>query len=83
MVRVEAAVKRVNAKRVVLDSIGSLLPQFADAGMVRREVEFFERVDEDAVRPRVRAVLDHLVDGLAERLPVRPVPVPAAASTAT
>ncbi|WP_075219359.1 circadian clock protein KaiC [Acuticoccus yangtzensis] len=38
MVRVEAAVKRVNAKRVVLDSIGSLLPQFADAGMVRREL---------------------------------------------
>ncbi len=34
---------------------------------------------------RVRAVLDHLVDGLARRLPVRPAPAPApaAASTAT
>lgn len=32
---------------------------------------------------RVRAVLDHLVDGLARRLPVRPVPAPAAASRAT
>lgn len=32
---------------------------------------------------RVRAVLDHLVDGLARRLPIRPVPAPAAASRAT
>ncbi len=35
------------------------------AGMVRREVEFFERVDEDAVRPRVRAVLDTTGDATA------------------
>ncbi|UOM35908.1 circadian clock protein KaiC [Acuticoccus sp. I52.16.1] len=38
LARIEAAVKTVSARRVVLDSIGSLFPQFADPGMVRREL---------------------------------------------
>ncbi|RAI03088.1 circadian clock protein KaiC [Acuticoccus sediminis] len=38
LARIEAAVRRVDAKRVVLDSVGSLFPQFADPGMVRREL---------------------------------------------
>ena len=38
LVRIETAVKTVNAKRVAIDSIGSLFSQFTDAGTVRREM---------------------------------------------
>ncbi len=38
MARVEAAVKKVNAQRVCVDSISALFSQFADAAMVRREL---------------------------------------------
>lgn len=38
LVRIEHAVKKVNAKRVGVDSIGALFSQFADAGKVRREL---------------------------------------------
>ncbi len=38
LARIEAAVKKVNARRVSVDSISALFSQFADAGMVRREL---------------------------------------------
>ncbi|MGY4308615.1 circadian clock protein KaiC [Bradyrhizobium sp. USDA 4369] len=38
MVRIENAIRKVNAKRVVLDSVGALFPQFSDANVVRREL---------------------------------------------
>jgi len=38
LVRIEHAVRRVNAKRVILDAIGGLFPQFSDANIVRREL---------------------------------------------
>jgi circadian clock protein KaiC len=38
MLRIEAAVKAVGAKRLVLDSIGALFPQFSDAKLVRQEL---------------------------------------------
>lgn len=38
LARIEAAVKKVNAQRVSIDSISALFSQFADAGMVRREL---------------------------------------------
>ncbi|MET0218823.1 MAG: circadian clock protein KaiC [Hyphomicrobiaceae bacterium] len=38
LVRIEAAVRAVNAKRVVLDSVGALLSQFGDGKLVRREL---------------------------------------------
>lgn len=38
IVRIERAIRHVNARRVVLDSIGSLFPQFADANIVRGEL---------------------------------------------
>lgn len=36
--RIGAAVRRVSAKRVALDSIGSIFAQFKDTGIVRREL---------------------------------------------
>ncbi|WP_229716067.1 circadian clock protein KaiC [Mangrovihabitans endophyticus] len=38
LARIENAVRRVGAKRVILDAIGALFPQFSDANMVRREL---------------------------------------------
>ncbi|MBD3336880.1 MAG: circadian clock protein KaiC [Candidatus Eisenbacteria bacterium] len=38
MARIESAVKQVNAKRVIMDSIGSVFPHFSDANIVRREL---------------------------------------------
>jgi circadian clock protein KaiC len=38
LARVENAVRRVGAKRVILDAIGALFPQFADSNVVRREL---------------------------------------------
>lgn len=38
LVRIEAAVRAVNAKRVVLDLVGALLSQFGDGKLVRREL---------------------------------------------
>lgn len=38
MARIEFAVNRVGAKRVVLDAIGAIFPQFSDSSLVRREL---------------------------------------------
>lgn len=38
MARIESAVREVNAKRVILDAVGALFPQFIDANLVRREL---------------------------------------------
>ena len=38
LARVENAVRRVGARRVILDAIGALFPQFSDANVVRREL---------------------------------------------
>jgi len=38
LARIEAAVNKVNAQRVSIDSISALFSQFADSGMVRREL---------------------------------------------
>jgi circadian clock protein KaiC len=38
MARIEHAVKSVNAKRVILDSIGAIFPQFTDRNIVRQEL---------------------------------------------
>jgi circadian clock protein KaiC len=38
MARIEYAVNRIGAKRVVLDAIGSIFPQFSDSTQVRREL---------------------------------------------
>ncbi len=38
LVRIEHAIKKVDAKRVAIDSIGSLFSQFVDPGRVRREL---------------------------------------------
>ncbi len=38
LARIEAAVRKVNARRVSIDSIGALFSQFADAGLIRREL---------------------------------------------
>lgn len=38
LARMQAAIKMVNAKRVSIDSIGTLFSQFADRGLVRREL---------------------------------------------
>ena len=37
LARIENAIKKVNAKRVVLDSIGALIHQISDSNLVRRE----------------------------------------------
>lgn len=38
LARIENAVREVNAKRVILDAVGALFPQFSDANTVRREL---------------------------------------------
>ncbi|MCF3933023.1 circadian clock protein KaiC [Acuticoccus sp. M5D2P5] len=38
MARIEAAVRSVGARRVILDAVGALFPQFTDANVVRREL---------------------------------------------
>lgn len=38
LARIENAIRRVNAKRVILDTLGALLPQFSDSNVVRREL---------------------------------------------
>lgn len=38
LARIENAVREVSAKRVILDAIGALFPQFTDANTVRREL---------------------------------------------
>lgn len=38
LARIESAIRKVNAQRVILDTIGALFPQFADAHLVRREL---------------------------------------------
>lgn len=39
LARIEHAVRKVDAQRVTLDSIGSLFPQLSDAQLVRRELQ--------------------------------------------
>ncbi|RAI00286.1 circadian clock protein KaiC [Acuticoccus sediminis] len=39
MARIEGAVRRVNADRVILDAVGALFPQFSDSLLVRRELQ--------------------------------------------
>lgn len=39
LARIENQVRRVGAKRVILDSVGAIFPQFADANVVRRELQ--------------------------------------------
>ncbi len=38
LARIESAIRRVDAKRVILDSVGALFSQFADSNIVRREL---------------------------------------------
>lgn len=38
LARIESAIRKVNAHRVILDTIGALFPQFTDAHLVRREL---------------------------------------------
>lgn len=38
LARIEFAVKKVGARRVILDSVGAIFPQFADSNLVRREL---------------------------------------------
>lgn len=38
LARVEHAVRKVKAKRVIIDAVGAIFPQFADANVVRREL---------------------------------------------
>lgn len=38
LARIEHAVRKVRATRVVLDSVGAIFPQFADSNLVRREL---------------------------------------------
>lgn len=39
LARIENAIRAVNAKRVILDAVGGLFPQFTDSSIVRREVQ--------------------------------------------
>ncbi|UOM34761.1 circadian clock protein KaiC [Acuticoccus sp. I52.16.1] len=39
MARIEGAVRRVKADRVILDAVGALFPQFSDSLLVRRELQ--------------------------------------------
>lgn len=41
--RIENAVRSIDAKRLILDSVGALFPQFADAHVVRRELHRIAR----------------------------------------
>ncbi|MBI1335195.1 MAG: circadian clock protein KaiC [Armatimonadetes bacterium] len=38
MARIEHAIREVGAKRVVLDAVGALFPQFSDSNLIRREL---------------------------------------------
>lgn len=38
LARIESAISQVGAKRVILDALGALFPQFSDANVVRREL---------------------------------------------
>jgi circadian clock protein KaiC len=38
MARIEHAIRTVGAKRVVLDAVGALFPQFSDSNVIRREL---------------------------------------------
>ena len=38
LVRIEHAVRKVNATRVILDSVGAIFPQFADSNLIRSEL---------------------------------------------
>lgn len=38
MARIESAIRRIGAQRVVIDSLGAIFTQFEDAGTVRREL---------------------------------------------
>ncbi len=38
LARIEHAVRKVGAKRVILDSVGAIFPQFTDSNLVRREL---------------------------------------------
>lgn len=38
MARVESVISRIDAKRVILDAVGALFPQFSDGNTVRREL---------------------------------------------
>ena len=39
LARIENAVRKVDANRVILDSVGAIFPQFTDANVVRRELQ--------------------------------------------
>ena len=39
LARIENSVRKVDAKRVILDSVGAIFPQFTDANVVRRELQ--------------------------------------------
>ena len=38
LARIEHAIRKVNATRVILDSVGAIFPQFTDSNVVRREL---------------------------------------------
>lgn len=38
LARIESAIRKVGARRVILDTVGALFPQFANPNMVRREL---------------------------------------------
>ncbi len=38
LARIESAIRKVNAKRILLDAVGALFPQLSDAAAVRREL---------------------------------------------
>ncbi|MEZ5427840.1 MAG: circadian clock protein KaiC [Pyrinomonadaceae bacterium] len=38
LARIESAIRKVKAKRVILDTLGALFPQFSDSNVVRREL---------------------------------------------
>ena len=54
LARIENAVKKVGARRVVLDSIGAVFPQFVDRNVIRRELH---RIAAGLRKMKVTAVL--------------------------
>jgi circadian clock protein KaiC len=38
LARIENAIRRIGARRVILDAVGALFPQFSDANLVRKEL---------------------------------------------
>lgn len=38
MARIESAIRKVGAKRIIMDAVGALFPQLSDAAIVRREL---------------------------------------------